>query len=157
MGTSTNGQISYGIKFDDGFEFPWDSLEYEGDIENWWTHGVLGFRYSFELYTPEGNYIGGERPPQEKLDQYYAERREFEAKNPKLPVELDNYCSGDFPMYILSVKGVGTSARRGYPTAFNPSELVVTDEQVNELLGFCQAHGIELDGEPAWYLSSYWG
>ena len=31
MGLSTDGEISFGIVFDEGFEFPWD--EYDYDIE----------------------------------------------------------------------------------------------------------------------------
>lgn len=30
MGTTTNGQIGYGIVFDEDFEFPWDMEDYGG-------------------------------------------------------------------------------------------------------------------------------
>ena len=32
MGVSTDGQICYGIVFEEGHEFPWASDEYEKDI-----------------------------------------------------------------------------------------------------------------------------
>jgi len=48
MGISTNGQLHFGIKFEDGFEFPWDfddemkSSWRSDDIEHWWRE-VNGF------------------------------------------------------------------------------------------------------------------
>ena len=86
MSTSTDGQICYGIAFEEGFEFPWDADEYDGDIEEWWTVGILGFRRSFEMFTSQGEWIGGVEWPQEKCDEYYDERRRFEEARPSLPV-----------------------------------------------------------------------
>ena len=36
MGVSTDGQICFGIAFEECTEFPWDSEEYDGDIDAWW-------------------------------------------------------------------------------------------------------------------------
>ena len=126
MGVSTDGQICFGILFDEGFEFPWDSNEFEGDIEGWWTFDVLEFRHSFEIFTPEGEYLGGERPPEERITEYFRERREFTERNPELPVELVNCCSGDCPMYILAIPKTCYSASRGYPEELDPQKLTVT-------------------------------
>src|SRR5687768_12176248 len=101
MGTSTNGEISYGIAFDEDFEFPWDDDDGEGDLENWWL-AVNGYKPPFEVYDENG-YIGGKRPSEEKLSEYFAAQRSFQAAHP-LPVELVNVCSGEYPMYILAVK-----------------------------------------------------
>ena len=157
MGQSTDGQICYGIAFGEDMEFPWDADGYDSDPEDWWLFAILGFRQSFELYTPEGRYIGGVRPPREKVTEYYNERRGFMDANLPLPVILVNHCSGDYPMYILAVPGTFRSAARGSPGAFVPSELEVTEQQKAALIKFCKDYGIEFDGEPAWYLSSYWG
>ena len=157
MGQSTDGQICYDILFDDGVEFPWDSDEHAGDIDDWWVYSVLGFCHSFELYVSgKGVYIGGHRPTKERISQYWGEYHEFLKINP-VPVELVNYCSGDFPMYILAIPETCKAARRGHPEKFDPSELVVTARQIEVLLDFCKTHAIEFEGDPAWYLSSYWG
>lgn len=155
MGVSTNGQICYGVILDEEEEYPWQ--EFDDDIDEWWTCGILGFKHSFEMFTPEGNWIGGKEWPREERDKYYQEKRDFEQANPKLPVELVNYCSGDYPMWILAIPDTCNSARRGYPESFNPADLIVTDEQKQGLIEFCEKYGIKYQIEPSWYLSSYWG
>lgn len=156
MGVSTNGQICYGIQFDEGTEFPWDNEKYEGDIDNWWLYGVVGFKHSFEIYGDDGNYIDGKEPSDDVIEAYYAEQRAVEEANP-LPVELINYCSDKVPMYIIAVPSTIKRAFRGYPTWFDPSGLTVTDEEKAALIAFCETHGIVTLEEPMWWLSSYWG
>jgi hypothetical protein len=156
MGVSTNGQICYGILFDEDYDFPWQEGDEDDDIEHWWVYTVHGFKHSFELYTEAGDYIGGQRPAQDVLDRHYEEKHEFEKTIPGLPVELVNVCSCDYPQYILAVRGTEMTAYRGYPKVFNPASLTVTDEQKQALLDFCKAHNIEVPSEPEWYLSSLW-
>jgi hypothetical protein len=152
MTVSTNGEICYGIVFEDGFAFPWDD-----GIEDWWLETIHNFRPSVQLFDASGNYIKGVEPSKEAIDAYFQEKRDFEKAHP-LPVELINYCSGDYPMWIVALPDVGLRAKRGYPTSFNPAELVVTDEQRKTLLDFCKAHKIDIgDEQPKWWLSSYWG
>lgn len=154
MGVSTDGEISYGIGFEEGFEFPWD--EHEGDLDDWWLE-VNGYKPPFELYDDEGEYINGVRPPQEQFDACYKAEAAFLKEHP-LPVELVNVCSGEYPMYIVALKGTVLTVNRGFPKTFDPASLVVTDEQRNALLEFCRTHSIDTgDLEPGWYLSSYWG
>jgi hypothetical protein len=153
MGVSTDGEISYGIAFPEGFYFPW--VEHD-DIDDWWLD-VSGYKPPFELYDATGNFIGGVRPTSEKISAYYEPRAVFQREHP-LPVELVNVCSGNSPIYILALEGTLITANRGYPKAFNPDSLVVTDEQRNTLIEFCKTHNIDTGGvEPGWYLSSYWG
>lgn len=155
MGVSTNGQICYGVAFDEDYEFPWNK-EHDGDIDAWWLYGVLGFKHSFELFDAAGNYLNGREPSREESSRYFAESREFVASRP-LPVELLNYCSGDCPMYALAVPGTVLTARRGYPAEFDPAALTVTDDGREALRKFCIDYGIELPQEPTWLLTSYWG
>lgn len=154
MGVSTNGQICYGILFDEGTEFPW--TRDDNDIEHWWVYTVHGFKHSFEIYTEAGHYIGGQRPAQDVLDKYYGEKREFEKTMPKLPVELVNVCSCDYPQYILAALGTEKTAYRGRPVVFYPDELAAGEDERNTLLNFCHTHDIPFEGEPRWYLSSLW-
>ena len=155
MGTSTNGQICYGVAFDEEHEFPWDE-EHEGDIDSWWIYGVHGFKHSFELFDSAGCYLNGREPTREESGRYFAESSKFAAAHP-LPVELVNYCSGDCPMYVLAVPSTVLTARRGYPTEFDPAALTVTDEGRDTLRKFCADHGIKPPKEPTWLLTSYWG
>lgn len=87
---------------------------------------------------------------------YFAERQAFKDAHP-LPVDVVLHCSYDYPMYIIAVTGTEHSARRGYPKAIDPAALVVTGEQIEAMKKFCGEHGIEIPGEPQWYLSSMWG
>jgi len=157
MTISTNGQICFGVILDEDNELPWDAEDFDGDIDYWWTFAVLGLKRSFEMFTPDGDWIGGKEWPKDKSDQYYQERRDFEENNPKLPVELINYCSDEYPMYILAISETCYGARRGYPEKIIPVDLSVTNEQIAQLFDFCKTYGVKFEGEPAWYLSSYWG
>lgn len=153
MGVSTDGEISYGIPFEEGFYFPW--VEHD-DIDDWWLE-VNGWKPPVEIFDDTGNYAGGVQPSNENISAYYASRRAFQEAHP-LPVELVNVCSGSHPIYILALIGTGLVAHRGYPKLFDPASLVVTDEQRNTLIDFCKKYDIDTNGvQPGWYLSSYWG
>lgn len=152
MGVSTDGKISYGIEFPEGFYFPWVDHD---DIEDWWLD-VNGYKPPFEIYDEEGEYIGGVRPSDETIKAYFESRRIFHEKHP-LPVELVNTCSYDYPMYILALKGTVMTANRGFPKTFDPASLT-KGEDPNRLIEFCRTHNIDTgDKQPAWYLSSFWG
>lgn len=152
MGTSTNGQLCYGVAFEEDFEFPWG----ENGIEDWWAYTVCEFKPSLELFDSGGNYLNGRKPSKTELNSYFEERRAFDAAHP-LPVTLVNYCSGDYPMYAVAVPSTVRTARRGSPTAVDPTSLVVTDDEHATLLKFLADHGIEAPEAPAWLLTSYWG
>lgn len=155
MGTSTNGQICFGVAFDEGFEFPWTD-EHDGDIDEWWIYGVHGFKHSVELFDASGNYLNGREPSTEERRRYFDERNKFASTRP-LPVGLVNYCSGDYPMHAIVVPRTILTARRGDPAAFDPASLTVTDEERAALIKFCADHAIELPQEPMWLLTSFWG
>lgn len=157
MSTSTNGQICYGYILSEDAELPWRNDEYDYDIETWWTYGVLGFKHSFELFDEKGNWIEP-RQSKEIEDKYFQEQRDFEETHEKLPYELVNYCSDDYPMYILAITKTCMIARRGYPEKFSPQEMeMISQEENTDLSDFCKKYGIETEGKPGWYLSSYWG
>lgn len=162
MSISTDGEICFGILTKEEFEFPWDADEYDGDIEKWWIYKICGHKNPFEIYDDKGNYLDGEQPSEDKIFTYHKSRREYLKENP-LPVELVNYCSADYPMYLLSVPKTSLRCERGYPTVFDPNKLVVSREQIEKLVSFCKKYcsGGEydspLDFAPKWYLTSYWG
>ena len=151
MGISSDGQISYGLSFEEETEFPWG----EQEIDEWWRE-LKGYKPSTQLYNSEGQYINGERPSNEALKAYYEEQRAWDAANP-LPVELVLHCSYDYAMHILAVRGTFKSASRGHPQELDPTLFTILPEQREGLLAFCREHGIEIPGEPKWWLSSLYG
>jgi hypothetical protein len=142
--------LYYGVVFDEGFEFPWDTW---GE-EDWWIEEIVGWKPPVELYDKDGNYINGFEPSKEDHEKYYASLRKAREENP-FPVKLINYCSGDCPMWMIAV-GQGYRASRGYPEKINPELLVVSTEEVEILQGFIEKY-IGAYSAPGWYLTSYWG
>ena len=157
MTQSTDGQICFGLMFEEDTVFPWDDHERWGDIDDWWLSYVLKWLPTNELYDKDGEYLGGVKPPDETINKYYKEKHDFMEKAPKLPVQLVNYCSDKYPAYILAVPGTFKKASRGYPEEFHPTEFNVTTQESDALLEFCRKYDIEIPGDPMWYLSSYWG
>lgn len=151
MGISTNGHIFYGICFEEGFEFPWGDEE----IEEWWTYKVHGFKHSFELYDAEGNNLNGVKPHPDLVTKYFQERRDFDATQEPLPVALVNYCSDSYPMYAIVVPSTALTARRGYPTAFDPGSLYATIDERAALKKFIEDHMIKTSSLADWFLASY--
>lgn len=152
MGTSTDGQICFGITFEDDFFFPWDAEEYDSDVEEWWK-AVNGFVPIQGVWTEDGEKCEG--VTSEVFDAYYDHRREWEKQNP-IPLVEVNYCSGEYPMYILATPSSVITANSGYVEIISPQDLIVDEKEKQALLDFCTKYGIEHD-EPQWSLSSYWG
>ena len=164
MGVSTDGQICYGIKFEEGYIFPWAARLYDADITAWWLD-ICGYQPPFELFTEDGYWLNGSEPPAEKIAVYEAAKREFVKTQPPLPVDIVNYCSDDFPMYILAVPRLSISNSRGHPVTFNPLNLTITPAECQVLIDFCVSYCRPQEDSfdkfpamaPRWYLSSYWG
>lgn len=152
MGTSTNAMICYGIALDDEMELPWEAA-IDSDIEEWWRT-LNGYIPPFELFTPEGEYIGGVEPSRERNDVYFAARRAFDAAHP-LPIELEMHCSGDYPMWIVAARGTVKTAYRGSPEAFDPQALVCAPDAEVALREFCAKH-LGVTDDPRWLLYSLW-
>ncbi len=151
MSISSDGQLCYGLSFEEDTEFPWG----EQEVDEWWRD-ENNYTPSMKVYDAEGQYIGGVRPSDDVMKAYYAEQKAWEAAHP-LPVEVVLHCSYDYPMTILAVPGTSKSASRGYPEPIDQSALTVTDAQREALLAFCREYEIEIPGEPKWWLSSMYG
>lgn len=154
MSTSTDGQICFGILIEEGGDLPWEDDEYGGYPEDWWEE-INGYQKPFEIYDEKGGRLPN--ITENMVDEYYAHNRQWHKDNP-LPFELVNYCSCDYPMYILTLPETRMNANRGYPEPFEPNDLVVSAERAMELVHFCEKYGIDIGEEyPRWWLSSYWG
>lgn len=156
MGTTTDGEISYGIYFDEGFEFPWSTDEWEDDFDEWWLI-ESGWKWNKQKpFDEDGNYALGIDRNHPLTKEYFDSRHIWRDSHP-CPVELVNYQSGECPAYIIAFRGSVITARRGYPELIDPTRLNGTEEMSATLTGFCAKHGIEHETGPQWYLSSYWG
>ena len=154
MSQSTDGQICYGVLLEDGYEFPWGDKSHE----DWWYEDVCGFKSSFhdQIYADtKTGYVNNVRPPQELFDKYFEESEAFQKLHP-IPFELVNYCSGDYPMYILAIPSTVKSASRGFPEVIDLQGFKISAEEFDIFNSFCQKHGFNAK-ESKWYLSSYWG
>jgi hypothetical protein len=150
MSLTTNANLSFGCLFDGDFEFPWIVDKYDGDIEDWWMD-INGFVNPIKYpYDVDGNYLDG--VTRDLVDNWYSNRSNWLLNNP-LPVEMVNYCSDGYPMYILAVKIL--TAHRGYPVKVDISCLLNEDELYQTLAHFFEKCRIDYDPENiGWWLSS---
>ena len=161
MGISSDGQICYGIAFEEEYEFPWLDEEWDGDEEEWWITGICGYKPPFEIYNEQGGHIDGERPSKERSDEYYDNHSKFKDAHP-MPVEIISHCSYDYTMYFIAVPGTYTRASSGYPEKFKIES--VTPEQEKDVIDFCEKYLRAEDSycefpemKLYWFLSSMYG
>ncbi len=154
MGVSTNAEISFGVIFNEGHEFPWSDEKHDG-IDEWWLN-VSEYKNPFEIFNDEGGYIDGVRPPKEKIAEYFSVRNEWLKKNP-IPFELVNYCSNGCEMFIVAIPGSVTTASRGYPVEFDLFTIVseVPPGNVDKFKTDIKKY-LDCDQELKCYLSSFW-
>jgi hypothetical protein len=152
MGMSTDGQLCFGIKFEEDYEFPWNSEAYDNDMDDWWIK-LKGFN-CFSPYDTHGEYLLGFNRDSPETNHYFTERRKFLEANP-VPVRLVNYCSSEGRMFILATKSF--TAYRGYPKEITMDMLKDTEADTKLLLDFCKEATLDTEETPKWWLSSYWG
>lgn len=73
------------------------------------------------------------------------------------PFNIENYCSGDYPMYVLVIKESVIRASRGYPSLITKKEFRERKDWDEALIKFCKENELEYQQKPNWYLGSYWG
>lgn len=161
MGISSDGQICYGIAFEEGYTFPWSGVDYDGEFETWWIVGVCGYENPFEIYTSQGEYINGVRPEQDKMDEYYKHYREFKEANP-MPISVVSHCSYDYAMHIIAVPDTYMSNSRGFAEIININKVGLEKEKT--VIDFCEKY-LKPDSEYCefpemklnWLLTSMYG
>jgi len=153
MGISTDGQLSYGVVFDEYFEFPWDAEKWDGDIEDWWRD-VNGFSNPIEYpFDEKGDYKPGYNGESPVVSEYFRHRSEWLKLNP-VPIEVVNYCSCELPMYLLASKHMSNS--RGTTQKVALEFFRDTDEASQNLAEFLDKYNIESENDAAWWLTSCW-
>lgn len=131
MGVSTDGILVFGI--DLGEEIPEFLESYDGD---------------FDLFIDENSGL----PTSGPLRDY----KKLSENRDAFPIEMTRYCSYEYPMYILGVKGKHYQVDRGDVVVVNTEDLTVRPDQIETLMDFCEQHNIEWQ-EPKWLLVSMWG
>ncbi len=159
-----NGIICYGIKFEEGYPFPWENDKYGGDHEGWWLHEACKYKPPFDLYGPDGAYLSNIIQPGLMVEAYFVALRKFQEENP-FPVEIGNYWSGERPMYILSKCYYTMKNSWGCEEPFLPVPLEARKGERWHLINFCKEY-CQLPRKnkvnkfpamsPQWHLSNCW-
>ena len=139
------GQICYGILIEEGAEFPWDV-----DHEAWWRD-VNDYKPLWCPYTKYGGYKPGVKANDPRIKEYFNHQNDWHTENP-FPITIVEYGCCEFSEVILAV----TSSLIDGIESFHPEDLIVSKEDRDTLLNFCQRWNIESD-DPKWWLSSYRG
>jgi len=157
MGMTSYAKLIFGCDLGDedaGLELPWDTEEFDHDLEGWWRT-VKGYKPPFELYNSEGA-----RLPiwtAEKRDELYHHRKEFDEENP-CPVEINYIGHPDFSGQVLSTKS-HQIFRSEWSEALEikSEDLFQTSKMEATLQAFCAEYGIKPLKGPCWILGAYYG
>lgn len=153
MGINVGATISYGIKFEEGFEFPWDIDLYNGDFEEWWQV-VGGYTPTFKPFDDSGEYKEGVNGGDPRISEYFKELSAWEEENP-FPVDIHMCGSDECYEIVLSAPGLSTGASWDKPEVLDLSIFTFSQFQKDLLLiNFCKEYGIDHEGErPEWYIT----
>lgn len=132
MGTSTDGMLYFGIDL--------------GDDSPGWLIDENDDLMEFEEFLCRRAGVDPETTSWEQQDEIAS----------KCPAILQMYCSYDYPMYILGIRGYKYSASRGSVVEITPESLTVKEEDIAAFKKWCDSVGIEYQ-EPKWHLCSMWG
>ena len=157
MGISSDGQLNYGICFDEEFGFPWNINDDEDDIELWWEN-VLGFKHTLPSpFDENGNWKKGVED-RKAFYEWNGERDDFMKANP-IPIEMHMHCSYDYPMYIMTLPKTGFYNSRGDATEIKLHELnnFHSEIAIATIKEFCKKYEIESEFKFSWWLTSLYG
>ena len=130
MGVSSNGILVYGINFD---EEPPEFIEaFDNDFDDY-----LNSLSGLPEYGQPGHDFAAQRAFRETV-----------------PADMTMYCSYEYPMYILAVRGTETVVHRGYVKDIESLE--VPADRVEAFKAWCIDRGIQ-NPEPKWLLCSMYG
>lgn len=139
MGVSSDGLLVFGIDLGEELPEPWQAYE----------------DFDFDDYLAEsaGHPAWRSGMTDEESGAYHDQKwKIIEAA----PVTLEEYCSYDFPMYILSIPETTIRVNRGDVEEIKPIDLVVPREKIDAMKAWCEEHKIQWS-EPKWLLCSMYG
>lgn len=137
---------------------PWDAVSGPmSGLSNWWQtvkNCPLECPYDGDSRT---GYKAGYSEGDPRVNEYWAAMREWEKENP-MPFSIKQHGSCEEPDDFIAVTGVGVSGDWNSP---EPVDMHNIEDGVRErginLKAFCEEQGIKFEGNPAWWLLSYYG
>ena len=154
MGTSTEGIIFCGVKFEEGTEFPWDE-SHSGEFDKWYACTIQGYVFE-EVYDENGEYLPGKTSKDgfAMWDRFHT----FQKENPPT-VQLVYTYGYDYTEFALAIP---SSVMKSDGVIFDPKDLTVTDEEVKLFTDVLDKH-IDKEIETKkplmlnWYLCGFHG
>lgn len=140
MGQSTDAILFFGIDLPEDTEFPWGDAN---DFDEWLAESE-GVKKPTEEYSEKTN---------KQYSEYWEKARNIE-KN--CIAQLVSHCSGDYPMYALTIKDTEVTAYRGSVESIHTFN--VDANKILEFISFLRKHNIPHDEKNiGWKLVSWWG
>jgi hypothetical protein len=149
MGSDARASICFGVQLDPCEEYPWGY-----DMDKWWLEDVCKYTPPFEIFDKDGDFLGGVRPLEHRITEYYQAIHTFKEAHP-IPIDIVSHAGGDDSEEIIAVKGSEIWTSWDSPTEV-PSTLTVKDEDIKIFKDFCKKY-LNEDVEPKWLLSAYYG
>lgn len=141
MGVSTDGQIWFGIDFEEGDE----TL----------ARAMKNYLLENKIIEEEDDYFDDPDDINDPDEYFYSIPEDI-----RKGIELVTHCSGECRMYVICIEESSKYASRGYPEKINivheTSEQGRLDWKAR-IIAFCKEIGIEIDSNDInWHLSSMW-
>lgn len=160
MGQSTNGILAYGYDLggDDGWKLQGAGEYGELPPLAWYdTDEESGYGFQSAAETRLLAEIAGFTETWSRDNEGYFDREK--AAQARVGVELDSYCSGEYPMFLLAAKVI--TVHRGDAETIDIADLAAAPAREawdDKLRAALAALGITPTQEqPKWLLCSYWG
>lgn len=151
MGKRVRGKICFGVLVQEGAKMPWDSEEYDRDIDVWWGQ-VHSFQPSVDPWA-RGKPSHGSVYDAE-CHTYFTELDAWMQRHP-LPVKPVNMGSSGDPRWVLAIPSSELRAEWGEPIVFDPDSLCVSQAELGALADFLGAHFLDFKELPTWFLGGY--
>lgn len=157
MGHNAHALLCFGIRLDNEESQPWDDdLAFDGDEQGWWRI-AQGFKPVNESpFDEDGEYKPGFSSEDPRTKAWSAELWEWDKAHP-FPFDLQMIGEADSPSYILCVRDQVKMAEWDECVQITPYDLKPLAVESSELRAFCEKHGVLTDGDPAWWLTSFYG
>lgn len=139
MGSSPYGRLSFGVAFEEDFEFPWSDFDkYDDDITDWWLE-VTGYVQPLELTC---------------FESIYDSKKKWLELNP-IPVGLVKRGYHDSSSYIIATLTMGVEWDE--TVTITPDLFNNVEQDTKVITDFLNKYNIEYEGKPNWLLSSFYG
>lgn len=166
MGQSTDAEIAFGVDFGDDHPLLGEDEDEGSEDLGDYLAARTGLIDPDSEIPEEINYGSlddfarwkDENPEWTKRTRVY--RQKVLELEDEAPIEIIAHSSGEYPMYIVAIKGTHLVASRGYPKEFEPTALWVDAASISAAQKFCEEYEINTEDhhfeDPKWLLFSMW-